>query len=69
MVIIGRLIAVVKTLSIACHYKNSAGNCKLEVKFKGEKAMTGLIMMVTGLMAGNGAWRGKHVELRCLVTD
>ena len=69
MVIIGGIIAVIKALSIAWHYKNSAGNCKIEVKFKGGKAMTGIIMMVTGLMAGNGVWRGKHVELSCLGTE
>lgn len=25
--------------------------------------MVGIMMMVTGLMAGNGAWRGKQVGL------
>ena len=51
-------------LSVSCNYKNSKRNKRYTFKFDGGKVMAGLMMMVTGLMAGYGSWRGKHVGLR-----
>lgn len=40
-----------------------------EFQFKGDRAMTGLAIIATGLMAGYGPWRGKQVESRNNVVD
>lgn len=59
MVIFGGVVAVIGALSIACRYKSPNGRFKMDLKLKGEKIMAGLAMIVTGLKAGAGAWRGR----------
>jgi len=59
MVIFGGVAAVIRALSIACHYENPNGTFKCDIKLKGEKAMAGLMMMATSLKAGAGFWRGR----------
>lgn len=48
MVIFGGVIAAVGALSIACHFKSINSRFETKIKFEGEKAMSGIIMMVTG---------------------
>lgn len=59
MVIFGGVDAVIRALSIACHYKNSKGTFTCDIKLEGEKIMAGLKTMVTSLKAGAGPWRGR----------
>lgn len=59
MVIFDGMIAVIGALSIAWHYKSSNGKVNMDMKLEGGKVMAGLMLIVTGLKAGAGAWRGR----------
>ena len=69
MFIIGGAITAIAGLSITCNHKICTGNWMFEFQFKGDRAMTGLAIIATGLMAGYGPWRGKQVESRNNVVD